>query len=181
MTALQWFLVSFSYPNTAHWQSDDLQTSIGLSDMRLEFSLRSSHATRNFRESAPDTLQRDHRAFQVLMLLVRQPPWHQSIAAVSCCATDKGAVAVQWLEWDSPRPTRQGGEKKRQGADLHKDALGVGAGHAMHAIEGKLEVWAAQQRRQGAEVVDLPQQFQVVLHLINDLAPRISIRALVQG
>ncbi len=36
--------------------------------------------------------------------------------------------------------------KMRWRDDLDKDAFGVGAGHAVHAIKGKLEVRAAQQR-----------------------------------
>ncbi len=57
-------------------------------------------------------------------------------------------------------------------ACLDKDALGVGTGHAVHAVEGELEVRAAQQVGEAVEVVDAPQQPQVVLHLIDDLSQR---------
>lgn len=58
---------------------------------------------------------------------------------------------------------------RAKGACLDEDALGVGARHAMHAIECKFEIGATQQVRQAVEVVYAPQQLQVVLHLINDL------------
>ena len=53
-----------------------------------------------------------------------------------------------------------------------KDALGVRAGYAVHAIECEPEVRAAQQVGQTAEVIDAPQQPQVVLHLIDNLSTR---------
>lgn len=97
---------------------------------------------------ATQTLQRDHRALHSLMLLLMTASLATTIAGCKLsCTIVKVLRQSQWLMLINRRPT-VGREIQRRGqtAHLHKDALGIGAGHAMHAIKGKLEVWAAQQR-----------------------------------
>lgn len=54
-------------------------------------------------------------------------------------------------------------------AYLDKDTLGVGAGDAMHGIEGEPEVGLVQQRLEAIKVKDSAQQLQIILHGIYHL------------